>query len=387
MPEETETVNGSPVPEQKSDAEHGSEGQTNGQTVESEPSHEEVDVCTLKAKIIAEGETIEAPVCPLVKETEPEQAVSDLVEETLNNSNESNGTALEESPQETVPAVEAEQTVVEAVQDEPEPVPSEPETQQESAKTPEPEVPQPEEPEPISEPAPEPVAIQPRAVPLEISKPVSNGQTNGDHVELKPEETDEDPSTKAKVLNGTIANELKTEDYKLPEVVEVKKHFEQVESSAPGDAPQLPRKGALTTNLDAASVRGAYEDVRRDGSDTQWAVFKYEGPKIVTSATGTDFDQFRNQFGDEDRAFGYLRVQTGDEMSKRAKFLLITWVGPSVSVLKRAKMSTDKALIKGVVSNFAVELQTENIADVNLENFENELAKAGGAHYGTGIRS
>lgn len=79
-------------------------------------------------------------------------------------------------------------------------------------------------------------------------------------------------------------------------------------------------------------------------------MFKYEGPKIVTSATGTEFDLFRNQFGDEDRAFGYLRVQTGDEMSKRAKFLLVTWVGPSVSVLKRAKMSTDKALIKGVVS-------------------------------------
>lgn len=37
-------------------------------------------------------------------------------------------------------------------------------------------------------------------------------------------------------------------------------------------------------------------------------------------------------------------------MSRRAKFLLVTWVGPSVSVLKRAKMSTDKALIKDVVS-------------------------------------
>ena len=53
---------------------------------------------------------------------------------------------------------------------------------------------------------------------------------------------------------------------------------------------------------------------------------------------------------DDERAFGYLRLQTGDEMSKRQKFLLVTWIGPSVSVLKRAKMSTDKSVIKSVIS-------------------------------------
>ena len=41
--------------------------------------------------------------------------------------------------------------------------------------------------------------------------------------------------------------------------------------------------------------------------------------------------------------------QTGDEMSKRAKFVLVTWVGPNVSVMKKAKMSTDKALMKDVI--------------------------------------
>ena len=36
-------------------------------------------------------------------------------------------------------------------------------------------------------------------------------------------------------------------------------------------------------------------------------------------------------------------------MSKRAKFVLVTWIGPSVSVMKKAKMSTDKAVIKDVI--------------------------------------
>ena len=33
-------------------------------------------------------------------------------------------------------------------------------------------------------------------------------------------------------------------------------------------------------------------------------------------------------------------------MSRRAKFAFITWIGPGVSPLKKAKVSTDKAFIK-----------------------------------------
>ena len=40
--------------------------------------------------------------------------------------------------------------------------------------------------------------------------------------------------------------------------------------------------------------------------------------------------------------------QTGDEMSKRAKFVMVTCIGPGVSVMKKAKMSTDKALMKDI---------------------------------------
>jgi hypothetical protein len=54
--------------------------------------------------------------------------------------------------------------------------------------------------------------------------------------------------------------------------------------------------------------------------------------------------------------------QTGDEMSKRSKFVFVTWVGPSVSVMKKAKMSTDKALMKDIIqvyrpSNFTYSTQ------------------------------
>ena len=46
----------------------------------------------------------------------------------------------------------------------------------------------------------------------------------------------------------------------------------------------------------------------------------------------------------------HLKIfQTGDEMSKRSKFVMVTWVGSNVSVMKKAKMSTDKALMKDII--------------------------------------
>ena len=53
---------------------------------------------------------------------------------------------------------------------------------------------------------------------------------------------------------------------------------------------------------------------------------------------------------DDERAYGYVRFETGDEMSRRAKFAFITWIGPSVSPLKKAKVSTDKAFVKAIIT-------------------------------------
>ena len=52
---------------------------------------------------------------------------------------------------------------------------------------------------------------------------------------------------------------------------------------------------------------------------------------------------------EDERVYGFVRFETGDEMSKRAKFALITWVGPKTSVLKKAKVSTDKAFVKEII--------------------------------------
>lgn len=71
-------------------------------------------------------------------------------------------------------------------------------------------------------------------------------------------------------------------------------------------------------------------------------------------------------------------------MSKRVKFVLLTWCGPEVPALKKAKMSLEKTKVKKLMSNFAVEIQTSETEEIALENILGLVRKSGGANYGTG---
>ena len=57
-------------------------------------------------------------------------------------------------------------------------------------------------------------------------------------------------------------------------------------------------------------------------------------------------------------------------MSRRSKFVFITWIGPDVSPLKKAKVSTDKAFVKSVmqVKLYVVVTLSFN-AKMDLANF------------------
>ncbi|XP_023221974.1 coactosin-like protein [Centruroides sculpturatus] len=141
----------------------------------------------------------------------------------------------------------------------------------------------------------------------------------------------------------------------------------------------------MATAVDKDALYAAYEDVRSDLTKTNWAIFKYDGTMISYDSSGDDLSEINSKFSDDERAFAFVRVIAGDEMSKRTKFVFLTWIGPKVSPLKRARVSTDKALVKQIIQNFAVELQLENADDLTEDYLRKEVKKAGGANYGTGI--
>jgi len=142
----------------------------------------------------------------------------------------------------------------------------------------------------------------------------------------------------------------------------------------------------MTDMQDTDGVRQAYDDVRNDDSEVNWCVLKYDddGKTLRLNGSGESFEDLKSTLDDDNRAFAFLRVQTGDEMSKRMKFVLITWVGANVTAMKKAKMSTEKAFVKKIWPNFAVEMNFDDIREVNEDAIRKEVMRAGGANYGTG---
>ena len=87
---------------------------------------------------------------------------------------------------------------------------------------------------------------------------------------------------------------------------------------------------------------------------------------------------------DDERVFAYVRVTTGDELSKRAKFALITWIGPSVGGVKKAKVSTDKAFVKQVLT---VSKILERLPELFQRRFIIIIVDPVGSLKSSGIRS
>uniref|UniRef100_A0A8C8Z557 Coactosin-like protein n=1 Tax=Prolemur simus TaxID=1328070 RepID=A0A8C8Z557_PROSS len=131
----------------------------------------------------------------------------------------------------------------------------------------------------------------------------------------------------------------------------------------------------MATKIDKEACRAAYNLVRDDSSAVIWVTFKYDGPTIVPGEQGAEYQHFIQECTDDVRLFAFVRFTTGDAMSKRSKFALITWIGENVSGLQRAKTGTDKTLVKEVVQNFAKEFVISDRKELEEDFIKSELKK------------
>eukprot|EP00037_Helgoeca_nana_P014680 m.137111 g.137111 ORF g.137111 m.137111 type:complete len:142 (+) comp22662_c1_seq1:2560-2985(+) len=138
--------------------------------------------------------------------------------------------------------------------------------------------------------------------------------------------------------------------------------------------------------VDREILYAPYEDVRDDKSETTWAQFIYDNKDVVVGGVGSDYAELIAKCSPDERWYAFVRIETGDELSKRAKFVFLTWVGESVSAMKKAKMSTDKADIKMVVRDYAKEILADELSEVQYAEILSQVQAVGGANYGTGVR-
>ena len=131
-------------------------------------------------------------------------------------------------------------------------------------------------------------------------------------------------------------------------------------------------------------LNAAYNDVRDDNSDTDWALVGYtsNGKALEVRGTGSGgLDELKEGFVEDEPMFAYLRITTGDEDSIRQKFCLISWCGTKVKALKKARMSVHKASFKEVFREYAVEMHYTEQSEVNYDELRARVIASGGANY------
>ena len=75
-----------------------------------------------------------------------------------------------------------------------------------------------------------------------------------------------------------------------------------------------------------------------------------EGNGVIDGRTdgegGPGIDEWHSHLSDDEVQFALLKFIMGDRESKRPKFVFISWIGPNVGVMKKAKVSIHKASVK-----------------------------------------
>ncbi|CEQ40873.1 SPOSA6832_02530 [Sporobolomyces salmonicolor] len=156
------------------------------------------------------------------------------------------------------------------------------------------------------------------------------------------------------------------------------------------------QKNALSPNRSLA-----YEDVRSDKSETNWLLLDYAGPRedrLVLTATGTGEEirvltwrwsdrkqglaEIKGQLKDDNASFAYIRVKyANDAQSFREKFILVTWIGANVKVMRKAKLSVHAADVKQVLRAYSIDVPASSVLDLAEEPIVTRLRQAGGANY------
>ena len=138
------------------------------------------------------------------------------------------------------------------------------------------------------------------------------------------------------------------------------------------------------------AIAEAYQEVQTS-EEVNWCLFGYtDNTQKVLNLVGKGnggLEELKGHLAEDQCFYGYVKFITGDEESKRTKFLFLTWVGEKVSPLRRARISVHKADVKTIVKNFAVEVHVTTLDEVDEEAFKTLLVKAGGANYSGNIQA
>jgi hypothetical protein len=136
------------------------------------------------------------------------------------------------------------------------------------------------------------------------------------------------------------------------------------------------------------AIKEAYDEVRNDASDINWLLITYEegsnNKKWILFGKGSGgLEELRGKITDTFLGFGYLRVTSGDEMSKRAKFVFIKYLSKGLKMNLKALINVHRGDVEKVLNQISIAVEAEGLDELSDAEIDARIQKASGAHYGT----
>jgi hypothetical protein len=140
------------------------------------------------------------------------------------------------------------------------------------------------------------------------------------------------------------------------------------------------------SDASAPEIREAYEDVRSDSTETNWLLITYEegsgNKRWVLAGKGSGgLLELKSRITDSFLGFGYLRVVAGDEMSRRAKFVFIKYLSKGLKLNLKALINVHRGDVEKVLSQSNVSIEAEGLDELDEDDINDRVKKAGGARY------
>jgi hypothetical protein len=174
-----------------------------------------------------------------------------------------------------------------------------------------------------------------------------------------------------------------------PQTHQPQQHTQQQPQNRPPPATKKPNPAPAASTgsvekptvefQDLDGIRQAIADVRYDGSDTDWVLITYDGPRSNTlklEGTGSGgLSELKSHLSESVVCYGLLRTTEKIDESVTVKFAFIDWRGERIHTMQRAKLATHSGAIRALFNPFHVDISASTDDEIT-ENVINKKIKS-----------
>lgn len=138
----------------------------------------------------------------------------------------------------------------------------------------------------------------------------------------------------------------------------------------------------MAISITDKTIAEAFDELKNKDS-INWLLCQYDstGKALEFHSKGTKgLGEILDNFKDDIILYGVYKVIAVDDDSKRTKFIQITWVGPNVKPMVRAKVSTHKSVVISYFKGSHVEVHYGSTNDISKDDLAKRLTTSTGSH-------